>query len=191
MIRLGLGDTAAARLAIDAALARSPRHPGGLLARALLELRRRTDPEGGAGARARFQAVLAAGGDTALARAGLAILAIRASRWELAAAEMRRSLAASRRTLRHLVAPEVLFEVLSPFALTGPPAVADSLLAEVAVQRPGWAALYEWRAMAALRAGGEACERAAEHFLTLVEFGVVHADGPERVARCRRGGGPR
>jgi len=61
-------------------------------------------------------------------------------------------------------------------------ALADSLLALTIHARPGWATLHEWRAVA-LRARRR--DDAAVEFLTLVDFGIVPADAPEHLTRCR------
>ncbi len=180
LIRLGLGDTAAARAALDPSLARAPRHPQTLLAAAFLELQR-GDP---GRAQQRFQAVLAVGGDTALAWTGLAIIAARARAWEPAARELRRAMSASRHTLRHSVAPALLADVVAPLTFEGPPLLADSVLIEVQSRLPGWGRLHELRAVTALRLG--ACEQAAEHLLALIDFGMPRADGRQLVQDCRR-----
>lgn len=180
LIRLGQGDTAAAREAIDQGLARTPRHAQTLLAAAFLELQRRDLGR----AQLRFQAVLAAGGDTALARTGLAIIAARGRVWEKAAAEIRRALAASRHTLRHSVAPALVNDVLTPLAFEGPPLLADSVLVEVQSRIPGWGRMHELRAVTALRLG--ACEQAADQLLALIEFGMSRADAPSLLEGCNR-----
>jgi len=54
--------------------------------------------------------------------------------------------------------------------------------------RPGWASLYELEGLVELRLGR--CTEAAERFLTLLDFGMARPDGPDLVARCRRGLSP-
>jgi hypothetical protein len=113
------------------------------------------------------------------------VLAARERRWGEAATDVRAALAASRRTFRHPFPRELLTDAITPLALDGPADAALVLLAEVDRARPGWARVYELTGVAAIRAG--ACERAAESFLALLDFGMVRADGPDLVARCRRG----
>ncbi len=91
-------------------------------------------------------------------------------------------------TFRHPFPREFLAEVFNRTAFGGPPELADGLLAEAVRLRPGWAALYELRAVAALRLGR--CNEAVAQFLTLLEFGIDHAEGPRLVDRCRRGRTP-
>jgi len=179
LIQLGLGDTAAARSDIEPMVARAPRDPDVLLASGFLELQRGN----AARARSRFQGVIAAGGDSALARTALAILAARDRAWQQAATEIRRAVSGSPQTLRHAIAPALLDEVLVPLTLEGPPALADSVLAEMAPRRPGWGRLHELRALVAVRLGS--CERAAEQFIALIDFGLARADAPMLVQRCR------
>ena len=76
-------------------------------------------------------------------------------------------------------------EALTPLALDGPPALADSVLAQALETRPGWPSLYELKGVVAIRLGN--CEEAAGRFLTLLDFGLERSDGPELVTRCRRG----
>ena len=163
-------------------LLRSPRpSPEALLFAAALAERR-----GEVGRRAALLAeVLKRGGDTAEAQGGLAALAVHADRWTEGAAGIRAALANGRGTYRHPFPADVLRDALSGFALRGPPALADSLLALAIAARPGWATLYELRAVAALRAGR--CSDARAAFLTLVEFGIEPADAPVRLGRCVEG----
>jgi pentatricopeptide repeat protein len=63
--------------------------------------------------------------------------------------------------------------------------VADSVLAIAVRARPGWAALYELRAVVALRAGR--CDDAVALFMELLSFGIEPADVPDQLMRCRRG----
>ena len=69
------------------------------------------------------------------------------------------------------------------FMANAPPALADSVLAEMAPRRPGWGRLHELRALVAVRLGS--CERAAEQFIALIDFGLARADAPMLVQRCR------
>src|SRR5207237_648769 len=71
---------------------------------------------------------LAAGADSAEARAGLAVVAARAKDWTRAAADARAALAAARGTLRHPYPREWLGDALTHVALEGPPRVADTLM---------------------------------------------------------------
>jgi hypothetical protein len=61
--------------------------------------------------------------------------------------------------------------------------LADSLIGEALQVVPGWATLIEMQASTALRSG--ACDRAAEKLLSLLDFGIEKAEGPDLVARCR------
>ena len=54
--------------------------------------------------------------------------------------------------------------------------------------RPGWASLYELEGLVAIRLNHRT--DAAERFLTLLDFGMERPDGPDLVARCRRGLSP-
>ncbi len=179
VIRLGMGDTVTAEVALAGVLARR-RDPEALLWSGMLAARGRGDPTR---ARPLLIASLAAGADTSLARATLAVLAIGDRRWSDAAREIRAALARSRWTYRHPFPLDLLGEALSRFAFEGPAATADSLLRETIARKPGWARLYELRGLAALRA--RACAVAAESFLRLLEFGLERSDGPRRVAACR------
>jgi predicted membrane-bound spermidine synthase len=135
-------------------------------------------------ARALFSRALAAGADSGRIYAALARLDARDSLWMPAISEVRVALRAIRNTFRAPFPRDLLSPTLSDLALYGPPAATDSLLAELVAVRPGWARLYELRAVAELRAG--ACDAAAEQFLTLLEFGLEREDGPGLVQACRR-----
>ncbi len=141
-------------------------------------------------ARRLLRRALAAGADETEARAVLAVLAAREQRWGETGAELRRALAAAPRssTFRRPYPRDWLGDALTPFALDGPAPLADTLLAQALDTRPGWAALYELEGVVAIRLGR--CAEAAERFLTLLDFGMERPDGPELVARCRRGLGP-
>jgi len=135
-------------------------------------------------ARAFALGALAAGADTAQARALLAVLAVRDSSWAVAGAEARGALAAARGTFRHPFPVQFLGEVLTSLALDGPPALADSVL-EYAVERRSAAARYrELRGIAALRAGR--CEEAAAAFVDLLSFGIERKDAPALLRDCWR-----
>jgi len=179
--RAGAGDTAVADSLLRGVLTRS-RHPEALLFAAALAERRGDDRR-----RAELlRELLAHGGDSAEADAGLAALAARAGRWRETAARVLDALTIGVGTYRHPFPADVLRAALTPLALSGPAALADSTLAAAERARPGWATLYELRAAAQLRA--LRCEDAATQFLVLVEFGIEVADAPERLRRCRRGG---
>ena len=128
---------------------------------------------------------LATGADTARARAGLAQLDARESLWPAAVREVWGVLAATRNTFRAALPRDLLAPALEQIALQAPPATADSVLAATVLVRPGWPKPYELRAVALLREGK--CDEAARQFLTLEDFGLEREDGPELVARCRRG----
>jgi predicted membrane-bound spermidine synthase len=135
-------------------------------------------------ARAFALGALAAGADTAQARAVLAVLAVRDSSWAVAAIEARGALAAARGTFRHPFPAQFLGEVLTTLALDGPPALADSVL-EYAIERRSAVARYrELRGVAALRAGH--CEEAATAFVDLLSFGIERKDAPALVRECWR-----
>jgi spermidine synthase len=178
--RFTAGDSAFADSALPRLLARS-RHPEALLFAAGLaqhrgDTTRRT---------VLLREILARGGDSAEAEAGLAAVAARAGRWSEAAAGLFRALAIGRGTYRHPLPADAVREALTPLALTGPPRLADSVLATAVRLHPGWATLYELRATVALRDGR--CPDAATQFLTLDEFAIDPADAPDRLQRCRRG----
>lgn len=181
LIRLALGDTAFADTALARVLARAPRNPDALLVTGLVAAARNQ----GAVARTRLTAALAAGADTAPARAALASLAARADDWAAAATEVRRILGAAPATFRRSFPYATLGDVLARFATDAPPALADSLLELAVAHRPAWSRLRAIRAVTALRTGR--CEAAVEQFLALLEFGIERLDGPALVEQCRRG----
>ena len=74
---------------------------------------------------------------------------------------------------------------MAALATDGPPALADSVAAELSVWRPAWSRAIAIRAAAALRAGR--CDAAADAFVTLLRFGIERPDGPALVTACRRG----
>jgi spermidine synthase len=179
--RAATGDSAAADSLLRGVLAGS-RHPEALLFAAALSERRGDDRRRAA----LLSEVVARGGDTADADAGLAALAARAGRWSESAALVRTALAIGVGTYRHPFPADALRAALTSLVLSGPPTLADSTLAVAVRARPGWATLYELRATAQLRA--LRCEDAATQFLVLVQFGIEVADAPERLQRCRQGG---
>ena len=180
--RFMAGDTAFADSVMPQILARS-RHPEALLFAAGLAER------GGDAVRRRalLAEVLTRGGDTAAASAGLALLAARAGRWSEARERLQAALANGRPTNRHPFPTATLHDALEQLALMGPVPLADSILAIAVRARPGWATLYELRAVVALRAGR--CDDAAAQFLTLADFGIEPADAVAHLGRCRRGDG--
>jgi len=180
-IALILGDTALTDSVLPRVLARGE-DPRALLIAGNLATQRNQP----ARARALLARALAAGADTARARATLAVLAARDSLWPQVVADVRASLRATRNSLRSPFPRDLLSQALTQLSLNGPPAAADSVLAEAILKKPGWARGYELRAVAALR--GHACDVAAEQFLTLLEFGIERADGPDLMRQCRRGG---
>src|SRR5207249_1355828 len=95
-ILLGLGDSTLADTALGR-LVRTGRDPGAWLLSGLVATRRGQS----ARAAALLTGALAAGADTAEARAGLAVVAARAKDWARAAADARAALVAARGTLRH------------------------------------------------------------------------------------------
>ena len=135
-------------------------------------------------ARDLLRRALVAGADSGRVHAALAVLAARDSLWPMVVAESRAALQATRSTLRSPFPRDLLNEPLSQIALSGPPVVADSLMVEAIRTRPGWAKLYELRAIAALRERD--CDVAADQFLILLEFGLSREDGPMLIAQCRR-----
>lgn len=179
-IRIGLGDTTFADSALPR-LVKAGRDPVAWAVSGLLALRRGNT----ARASALFSGALAAGADTAEARAGLAAVAARERRWDRVEAEARAAFAAARASLRHPYPREGLSDALTPFALEGPRQAADMLLQEAVESRGGWVRFHELRAIAALRAGR--CDVAVAQLLLLLEFGIERADGPALVTRCRRG----
>ena len=178
-IGLFQGDSSLADSVFPPALARGadPRVLllGGLLATA------RDQP---AQARALLGRALAAGSDSGRVYAAFARLHARDSLWSQTIADVRTSLRGIHNTFRSPFPRDLLLPALSDLALRGPPAATDSLLGEVVAARPGWARLYELRAVASLRAG--ACDAAAEQFLALLQFGLEREDGPGLVQQCRR-----
>ena len=181
--RYAEGDTAFADSVVPRVLSRS-RHPEALFFAAFLAQRRGD----AARQRALLEEALARGGDTAEARAGLGALAARAGHWTEAATDVLAALAAGRGTFRHPFAGEALRDALTRLALAGPPSLADSVLTAAVATRPGWATLYELRALVALR--DDRCDAAASQFLVLVDFGIEREDAPERIRRCHRGETP-
>jgi predicted membrane-bound spermidine synthase len=179
-IRLAAGDSAFADSTLAAILLRE-RHPDAVLETGLLATRRGEY----AHARAALFAALAAGADTARARAGLAVLASQSRRWDETARQVRSALAATRNTFRHPLPMDLLDRAITPMVLDGPADTALALLASLRQLQPGWPRLYELIAVAGLRAG--ACEVAAENFVTLLDFGFLRRDGPALVEQCRRG----
>ena len=175
-VRLGMGDTTRADSLLDKVLARGPRGDALLLRGIIATARQRPD------ARRLLTGSLAAGGDTAQARAALALLAVRDSQWVDAAAAARGALAAPRGTFRHPFPSQFLAEVLSRLAFDGPPAVADSVLQYAVTRRPGAARYRELGAAAALRAGH--CEEAATVFVELLDFGIERDNAPALVRDC-------
>ncbi|HVH67491.1 MAG TPA: fused MFS/spermidine synthase [Gemmatimonadales bacterium] len=179
-VRFASGDTAFADSVLPALVDRG-RAPEALVFGASLAGRRGDVPR----ARTLFAQALVLGADTAAPSAGLAALAAKAGRWREAAADARAVLRNARGTYRHPFPADPLREALTPLALEGPPALADSVIRAALTVRPGWAVLYELRGLAALRAGR--CSDAADAFVELADFGIERADAPEGVARCRRG----
>jgi predicted membrane-bound spermidine synthase len=179
LVRLGMGDTTYADSVLGRVLVRGPRGDA-LLARGVIATAR-SQPR----AHALLTAALASGGDTAQARAALALLATRAERWRAAADEARGALAAARGTFRHPFPAQFLFDALSQLALDGPPALADSVLEYSVARRPGGARYQELRAVAALRAGR--CDVAATVFVELLDFGIERDNAPALVRECWAG----
>src|SRR5947199_3909933 len=118
-ILLGLGDSTLADTALGR-LVRTGRDPGAWLLSGLVATRRGQS----ARAFALLTGALAAGADTAEARAGLAVVAARAKDWARAAADARAALVAARGTLRHPYPREWLGVALTRFALEGPRVIA-------------------------------------------------------------------
>lgn len=156
-------------------------HPRVLLLAGLLATARgQTVP-----ARALLARTLTAGGDSARVYAALAQLDARDRLWTAAMQNVRSSLGAIRNTFRSAFPRDLFSPALWDLARQGPPAAVDSLLAEMVSLRPGWARLYELRAVAALRSG--ACGTAGEQFLVLRQFGMQRADDRQLIQQCRRG----
>jgi len=177
--RLGLGDTAFAETTLRS-VSEDPAAQV-LLGRIAIERGQNAD------AGALLRRALAGGADGAEIHAGLAVLAGRARRWDAAARETRAALATAKSTLRHPYPRDLLTAALDPIAVDAPAALAESLLAAAVASRGGYARFHELHGIASIRAGR--CDTAADEFLTLLEFGITRADGPELVARCRRGAG--
>jgi spermidine synthase len=178
-LALASGDTAKADSLLGTLSGVDPR---GLLLSGLIATARQ-EP---ARARSLLLHALAAGADTARARAGLAQLDARDSLWPAAVRDVWGVLAATRNTFRAALPRDLLAPALEQIALQAPAATADSVLAATILVRPGWPKPYELRAVALLREGK--CDEATRQFLTLEDFGLEREDGPELVARCRRGG---
>jgi len=177
-VRLGMGDTTRADSLLERALARGPRGDALLLRGVIATARNNRE------ARRFLAGALAAGGDTAQARAALALIAARDSQWVDAAANARASLTAARGTLRHPFAAQFLAEALSRLAFDGPPATADSVLEYAVARRPAAARYRELRGVSALRAGH--CDAAATVFVELVDFGIEQDNAPALVRECWR-----
>ena len=135
----------------------------------------------------RLGEALAAGGDTAQIQAALALLDVRAARWEEAARAARGALTAGRGTFRHPYPGEFLRQALGQIAIDAPPALADSVHSYAVDPRPGWARYRELAAVAALRAGR--CEAAAAGFVELLDFAMQRANGSALVRDCWAGQG--
>jgi hypothetical protein len=178
-IGLTQGDSSLADTVFPVALARGA-DPRVLLLSGLIAVARDRPVQ----ARVLFDLALTAGADSGRVYAGLAQLEARDSMWSRAIADVRLSLAGNRNTFRSPFPRDLLTPTLTELALHGPAAAVDSLLGEVISVRPGWARLYELRALTAIRAG--ACDAAAEQFLTLLQFGLEREDGPGLVQQCRR-----
>jgi spermidine synthase len=176
-VRLAMADTTYADSVLRRVLAREPRGDALLLRGMIATVRQRQD------ARGLITGALAAGGDTAQARAALALLAVRDARWQDAALNVRGALAAARGTFRHPFPAQFLAEALSRLALEGPPALADSVLEYAVARRPGAASYRELRAVAALRRGD--CDAAATMFVDLLDFGIERENAPGQVRQCR------
>ena len=178
-----LGDTAFADSVLPGVLARS-RDPEALLFAAGLAARRGDNHRRAA----LLTEVLARGGDSLEAEAGLAAQAAHGARWNEAVSRLRAVLRSPAGTYRHPLPADALRDALTLLAVSGPPGTADSVLAIAAAAYPGWSTLYELRAAADLRAGR--CEAAAAQFTELLEFEIEPADAVARLERCRRGGTP-
>src|SRR5437867_1068478 len=181
-IRLALGDTAQADSLLNVVIAHTPR-PDALLMRALLAAARNKPS-----AALALREALAAGADTAQARAALALLAVRGSRWSEAAIQARGALSAAAGTFHHPFPGEFLSQALGQIALDAPAPQADSVLSYAAARRPGSARYRELAAVAALRAGR--CEEAAASFVELLDFALQRDNGPALVRECWAGQEP-
>lgn len=177
-VRLVMGDTTRADSLLERVLARGPRGDALLMRGMIATARKRPD------ARRLITAALTAGGDTAQARAALALLSVRDSAWADAAANARGALAAARGTFRHPFPPQFLSDALTHLAFDGPPDLADSVLEYAVARRPGAARYRELRGVSALRAGH--CEDAATVFVELVDFGIEQENAPALVRECLR-----
>lgn len=178
-VQLAEGDTTAADSLLRVALERGPRADA-LLMRALLAAARNRPF-----AIPALREALAAGADTGQARAALAWLLVRGSRWNDAAAEARGALRAAQGTFRHPFPGEFLTQALGQIALNAPAPLADSVMSEATARRPGSARYRELAAVAALRAGR--CEAAADRFVELLQFAVERENGPALVRDCWAG----
>jgi spermidine synthase len=136
-------------------------------------------------ARALLRRALAAGADSGRVYATLAQLHARDSSWSDAILDVRSSLRTIHNTFRSPFPRDLFSPVLWDLARQGPTAAVDSLLVEVVSVRPGWASLYELRAVVALRDGG--CDTAGEQFLVLRQFGMQRGDDRRLIQQCRRG----
>lgn len=182
-IRLGLRDTVTAESLLASLYSRG--HPGGMawadaeLLQGLIATARQQPVQRAMGY---LGAALAGGGDTAQARAALALLAVRDSSWRLGATQAVAALRAGQGTFRHPYAASFLTEALTHLTLDGPAPLADSVMAFAVARRPGMVRYRELRALAAVRAGS--CEIAAAEFIEMLQFGVERADGPALVQQC-------
>ena len=179
-ILLGLGYPGVADTALPPLL-RAGRNPEAWLLSGLRAAERGQDER----ARPLLVGALSAGADTAEVSAVLSALDARARRWTAAAAHVRTAVRTARSTLRHAYPRTWLSAALTPFALSGPPLVADSLIMAATARRDGWFRLHELRVLTALRLGD--CDVAAAEIVTLLEFGITPTDGPALVDQCRRG----
>src|SRR5439155_21317912 len=98
----------------------------------------------------------------------MAAVAALAGRWQEASSDLDDALARGRGTYRHPFPAGSLSQALGSLAREGPEHVADRMLAIALRARPGWAALYQLRAGAALPGGR--CDEAAAQFQTLEQF---------------------
>jgi predicted membrane-bound spermidine synthase len=187
-LRLGLRDTLTARMLLTGVYSHGRTAGrawadamllGGVIATASQEPRQR--------ATGFLEAALSGGADTAQARAALALLAVRESRWNDAATQARMALASARGTFLHPYPAQFLAEALMRLALEGPPELADSVLRYAVQRRPGSARFRELAAVAALRAGH--CDDAAAGFIELLEFAVERENGPALVRDCQKQSG--
>lgn len=172
------GDSALADSVFPRLLARQD-DPRVLLLAGMLAAGRRQATQ----AREMLGRALAAGGDSGRVYAALAQLHVRDSLWPAAIQDLRWSLRSVHFTFRSPFPRDLYSSVLTDLAGHGSPASVDSLLAEVIAARPGWARLYELRALVALRAG--ACDVAVEQFFILREFGLQRDE--DLVRQCRQG----